>query len=233
MRRYCAWDIETAPTAEALAEPYPEDKRLPPSNYSKPETISEWRRKDRESWETDRIKEFSFSPRTGRIVALSLNFKGEEYLDLSALDAKDEKQLIIDALTIMSDTGRPGARNDLLVGFNSRSFDWPFLMLRMCYHRIDHLAVCPDRQWWQAGHNRYSLINVDVRDIVTFNQPGQKGTLSDWAAWAGQAVKDTAGSQIYQWVQEGNVDAITTHCRGDAQRTGALFERVYPLYAGA
>ncbi len=230
MKRYGAWDIETAPMTTALALPYPEQFRQPPSNYSKPETIGAWREKDRAAWEEDRIKEFSFSPRTGRIVALSINYRGQEAIDLTAVDEKDEKDLILSGLTLLCDKGD---RNDLIVGFNSRQFDWPFLMIRMCYHRIDPYAIQSHRAFWNDCNNRYSKYNVDLREMLTFGDYRAKGTLSDWSEWAGVGAKDTKGSQVWEWVQEGNADAIALHCRGDAHRTGAVFERVYPLYAGS
>lgn len=229
MKRWLAWDIETAPTAEALLISYPEEDRQPPSNYTKAETIAEWKRKDLAEWERGRIKEYSLSPRLGRIVALSLNSKGEHFVDLTALDANDEKTLIEDAWTIMF---RHDV-TDVMLGFNSRSFDWPFLCVRAMYHRIDPYAFC-NKQQWQDALSRFSRRNIDVRDLVTFNAYGaQKGTLSDWAAWAGYGEKETHGSQVWKWVQEGNAEAVAKHCRGDVVRTGLLFERVYPLYLGA
>jgi DNA polymerase elongation subunit (family B) len=232
MKRYCAWDIETCPTALSLMRTYEASGRKPPGNYKKPEAISQWVADDREDWETQRIKEYSLSARTGRICALSMYTQKEGALDLTALREEDEAPLIRDALSVLGGCGVKDGRVDVLVGFNSRQFDWPFLMLRMCYHRIDPLEFNPDRRFWQDCHARYSKNNVDVRDIVTFGDYRASGTLSDWSAWAGQGEKDTAGSQVWQWVQDGDADALATHCRSDARRTAALFERVYTLYAG-
>jgi predicted PolB exonuclease-like 3'-5' exonuclease len=229
VKRYCAWDIETVPTVEALAETYPESEREPPSNYKKEDTIAEWRRKDVEAWENSRIKEYSFSARTGRIVALSINYRGREFVDLTALDPNDEKALIEDALTVLLNRDR----NDLIVGFNSQTFDWPFLMMRMCYHRIDPYVYQPHRTLWHDLHDRYSKYNVDVRNMVGLGDWKVKGSLSEWAAWAGQEKKPTSGKEIWEWYQRGDIQSIAKHCRGDAQRTGALFERVYPLYRGS
>lgn len=228
VKRYLAWDIETFPTAEALLEPYPAHERHPPSNYTKEDTIAEWRRKDAEKWEETRIKEYSFSPRTARIVALSLNYRGGECTDLTALDPADEKSMIEDALTAMMDR----VRVDLIVGFNSREFDWPFLMMRAMYHRIDLWQIAP-RTRWHEMLQRYSDVNVDVRDLIGLGNWRVTGTLSQWSAWAGEPEKDTHGGQIYEWCKAGDIMSVMTHCRGDARRTGALFERVYPLYKRA
>ena len=229
MKRYCAWDIETVPTAEAMAEPYPEGDRQPPANYKLDEAIANWRRKDREAWETDRIKEYSLSARTGRIVAISLNYRGRDFIDLTALDPDDEKSMIAEALGVLTNR----ETNDFIVGFNSRTFDWPFLILRALYHRIDPYTYQPHRAMWADLNDRYSKYNIDVRELVTFGDWKARGTLSQWAAWAGVPDKQTAGSQVWDWYRQGDIASIAAHCRGDAQRTGALIERVYPLYRGS
>lgn len=226
MQRYMAWDIETCPTDEAMMEGYPEADRPPPGNYSKPDTIAQWREKDRKDWETARIKEYSLSPRTGRIVALSLNYRGQEAINLTALDANDEKALIESALTLMTDK----TRVDCLVGFNSRTFDWPFLIVRMFYHRISPYQFVDDRRRWVELIERYSATNLDVRDMVTFGDPRAKGTLDQWAQWAGASAKPTRGEDIYPMVLAGDAVGIAAHCQGDAKRTGVLFERVYDLW---
>ena len=230
MKRYCAWDIETVPTVEAMSEAYPEVERQPPANYKSEEALSGWRKKDRETWERDRIKEYSLSARTGRIVAVSLNYRGDEFVDLTALDPADEKDVVRDALGALLDR----KANDLIVGFNSRAFDWPFLVLRALYHRIDPYEFMPHRKEWIDMNDRYQkYYNIDVRELITFGDWKAKGTLSQWAAWAGVPDKETAGSQVWDWYRQGNIDAIAAHCRGDARRTGALLERVYPLYRGS
>jgi len=226
MKLYQAWDIETCPTPEALLESYPEEKRSPPSNYSKPETIAKWKADDRVSWETDRIKEYSLSPRTGRIVAFSA-CDGKGGIDVTALDVSEERALIEQAFEVLFDP-----KVEVIVGFNSRAFDFPFLCLRAMYHRIDPMEYTNAFRWKEAL-TRYSKYNTDVREMLTFGAYGAKGTLSEWGAWAGDASKETAGSQVWEWVQAGDAMAISRHCYGDAKRTAALFERVYPLYQGA
>lgn len=250
MKRFTAWDIETCPTPEALEEaqskPYPEAERKPPGNYKKPEAISNWYKEDREEWEAAKtgdslIKDLSTSPRTGRIVAFGSAYhtkNGYEFVELTALNPADEKDLIVDALTMLADKegGAEEGRNDLIVGFNSRQFDWPFLMLRAMYHRIDLYEINTRRQYWADWNARYPRdpkYNVDVREMLTFGDKWAKGTLSEWGAWAGEPDKSTHGGQIYEWVKAGDADSIKAHVRGDAYRTGKIFERVYNLYPGS
>lgn len=232
MKRYLAWDIETVPTALSLSLPYPEAQRHPPKNYKKPEAIASWREQDREDWEESRIKGYSFSPRTSRIVAISLNYRGQEFIDLSAPTEADEKAMIEQALTVMLDLEMPSkrARNDVLVGYNSKKFDWPFLMHRMLKNRIDPFAIESNGHIWVGLNDRYSKRNLDALELVNFGQFTQTpGSLSDWGEHVNMPSKETDGSMIYDWWVAGDIGSIKKHCRGDAHRTGAIFEYIYPL----
>ena len=58
-------DIETVPLASALAAPYPEAERQPPSNYKNADAIERWHEKDRAEWQASRVKACSLDPRLG------------------------------------------------------------------------------------------------------------------------------------------------------------------------
>lgn len=229
---YGAWDIETAPTEQALAIPYDVTTRKLPKltktgQYKTQADLGQWMEEDRAEWEVDRIRTFSFSPRTARIVAYSFGGNvGEPQCDTkTAIEPQNEK-FIVEAL--LEHLGN--ARYEHIVGFNSKFFDWPFLALRALILNIDitkHFTFPEDIREMKS---RYSKRHIDLYNVVNFDAYGPRsGTLDDWCQVFGIPAKTSAGGDIYTWVKQGNHKAIEEHCSGDRQRTALLWERVQAI----
>lgn len=212
----------------SLAKPYPAGERHPPKNYKNAEAIDKWKKDDQEEWEEARIKDYSCNPRLGRIVAISLNYRGEEKVNLVAPREEDEKEMLTTALTLLVDRDK----NDLIVGYNSRGFDWPFLMVRAAYHRIDKYAINKHREIWRNIEKRWdSTYHVDLMELVQCGGYSKSpGSLDDWSSFCGLASKKTHGSEIYEMYKAGDFVGIQAHCEGDALRTALVFTRFYQQY---
>ena len=112
----------------------------------------------------------------------------------------------------------------LVVTFNGRAFDAPYLMLRSAI-----LGVPPSRNL--IGH-RYQLSNhCDLYDVLTFwNASRMKGSLEFWCCQFGLASKDgIRGSDVGGMYREGRLDEIARYCLDDARATAQLYERLRPI----
>jgi hypothetical protein len=220
-----AIDIETVPTREALDRPYPEADRQPPANYASPEAIYKWRQKDIAAWESDRIKAYSLSPLSGRVVAVGVahdppgDFAEEVITD--SLVARTEA----DEADLLRKLWARCASADPLVTWNGMGFDVPFLLTRSAI-----LGVPTPRQSLLKRYASHS--HFDVKMVVNgWDSYKSRGTtMDDWAKAFGLGGKSAHGSQVYEMYRAGDFGAIGAYAADDARLTLALYHRVAHVF---
>lgn len=113
----------------------------------------------------------------------------------------------------------------LVVTFNGRAFDAPYLMLRSAI-----LGVAPSRNLMGP---RYRLSNhCDLYDVLTFwNASRMKGGLEFWCCQFGlPSSKDgMRGSGVGALYRERRLDEIARYCLDDARVTAQLYDRLRPV----
>lgn len=212
------FDVECIPLAASMAEPYPEEERTPPGNYKSEEAIAKWRAADREKWDAERVKAYSLSPRTGRVVCIGYgNTDGDSHAQLAKVEA-DEYALLCGFWKLVR-------QSPVIVGFNSHGFDFPFLLIRSLILGVEPGVRVADylRRYTYTPH-------FDVRMALTGWDVRQPGTLADWAKAFGVAGKSGHGSEVYGMVLEGRWDDLSNYCLADVAVTRALAQRVGPAY---
>lgn len=221
-----AIDIETVPLRAALDRPYPEADRDPPANYKSAEAIHGWREKDIAAWAQDRIKQYSLSALTGRVVAVGIasdppgDFVEEVVTEsLIARTEADERELLTKLWIRVGNA-------DPLVTWNGLGFDVPFLLTRSAI-----LGVPTPRQ---SLLKRYDTrAHYDVKMVVNgwdaFKSRGT--TLDDWAQAFGMGGKSAHGSQVYEMYRAADFAAIGAYAADDARLTLALYHRVAHVFA--
>lgn len=109
--------------------------------------------------------------------------------------------------------------NTTLVGFNSKTFDFPFLTLRAAKYGIS--LELPGKR---------SPRNIDIYEILggKWQSDISSCSLSELAWFIYGEAKPSDGSQVSNWWHEGNLDAIATHCLADA----VLTDRIYRQFWG-
>lgn len=213
------FDIETVPTLAALAAPYPEAERQPPSTYKNPEAIAGWVERDRAAWLEARVKECSLTPRLGRVVALGVRAMDDPEPFVQVAQTEDgEADLLRFFWEVVADS-------DGIAGFNSMAFDLPFLVTRSLIHGLTIPVRVPDylRRYAYAPH-------FDVRMALTAWDVRASGTLGDWCEAFGIPRPTGSGADVWTQVQAGDWDAIVAHCAADVNATHALVHRVAPTY---
>ncbi len=211
-------DLESIPTAAALAAPYPAAERPHPKNYVKEEAIAAWRERDEAEWRTERVKQCSLSPRLGRIVCIG--FYQEGVMGCAMAHGEDEEAAVLRDFWDMATAA------DRLVTFNGHGFDVPFLIIRSLINGVrPSVNVAPWLKRYQFS------IHFDCRMALTnWNSYGD-GTLGDWCTALGLPfTMDLTGDDIWTLYQEGKFDAIAAKCRADVDATAKLYERLAPIY---
>ena len=213
-----AFDLETVPTAAALALPYPEDTRHPPKSYKKAESIAEWRRADRDDWEAERIKQYSLSPLYGRVVAIGYATEDTTTDDIAPSE-HDEARLLHD---FWNDV----AAADCVVTWNGHGFDVPFVLTRSAILGVRVPAIPLLKRYSHYPH-------CDVKMLATNWAPARSLTsLGDYALAFGLGDKLAHGSDVYAMAQRGEYDAIGQYAAQDAALTLALYHKLAPVFLG-
>lgn len=220
-------DIETVPTEAALALPYPEAERTPPSNYSKPDSIAAWRDKDRAAWELDRIKGYSLSARLGRVLCVGLRPLAGDRTVVAMAPTEAEEALVL--ARVFAALREHGGR---VVTWNG-SWDLQFLVTRAMICGVAP-GLVPEtiRAWFR----RYSYgPHYDAKAVLTQWAPPAKGEgLDQWARALDLTGKTDGvdGSAVYGLYQAGRLDAIEAYCAQDVDTTHAIYQRVAAVYGG-
>lgn len=119
----------------------------------------------------------------------------------------DEKQILEEFFAYLSSLKDP-----VLVGYNSESFDLPFVVRR---------AVVSKKRIPKFG-------SVDLRKVVngffySYNRM-EKGKLRDWAQALDIPITTDGGSEMFKLYAEGRFEEVKNHCLEDIEVTKKLFE---------
>lgn len=256
MRPFVAFDIETAPTARALAlEPTEEFLNKGIRENFKPETAMLHREKNEEAWGEEIAKRGALDWRLGRIVAAGTaksHISGGVpvvHVDISVVAPEDDARqlshelcrmsLEVEDVTLKARTV-PGERqllvktwgqlahpgSEQISGFCVRTFDIPWLMGRTAAQ-----GLTPPRR---IQNTRYQHDHVvDWSDLLTWYDcfPRSGWTLTDYADWFDLRYRPWGeGSDIPVWLEEGNYVSIVKHLAFDLLTSHALHERFAPVY---
>jgi hypothetical protein len=200
-------DLETAPIAgaDAYLDPVQADKRL-----KDPEKV----KADLEEKERTRLEKLALDWNVGRIVALAWWTASGEACHICQTEEQEA-----DALRAFW----MASRNRMLIGYNIKNFDGPYLIQRSRY-----LGVRPGA----IDLNRYSQRGcIDIFNELTFNDCpaswAMRRTLSSFARRFGIPVTDdVGGAEVPALVAAGEWDKVRQHVTSDVQLTVALAQRL-------
>jgi DNA polymerase elongation subunit (family B) len=200
------FDIETGPLpdAELLTQFDPLDVAI--GNLKDPEKIRAKIDAARESF----FEKAALDPLTGRVLAIGYLSERETTI----LANEDEESLLAEWWHVVR--GRMGTTNHL-VGFNSHSFDWPFLIRRSWKYGLP----VPDLRW----KGRWVEQLIDLRDIWQLGDRQASGSLDKIARHLGLGGKNGDGALFYKlWATDRN--AAMTYLRRDVELTAQVGERL-------
>ena len=217
-------DIETVPLASALAMPYPNADRLPPSNYKNEDAIAKWRDADRVKWAGERAKECSINPRLGRVLCIGMS--GAVQQVVTAETEADEPAILNTfwGAVLENPTGQ-------IVTWNGM-WDLRFLVIRSLAHKITPSVSAETIRGWFAKYRTYP--HFDCKAVLTNWENRAEGEgLSEWSAFLGGDGKTQgmSGADVFPLYQLGHFDEIASYCAQDVRATHDIYERIAPMFA--
>ena len=204
------FDIETGPL--------PEDQIIPsmppfepPANIKDPVKIAEREKAYKEQY----IRDAALSALTGKVIAIGWKFAGPFPVNIYAGNEKD-------LLTYFWDqTIKPHKMT--LVGFNSNSFDLPFLYRRSWANRVS----IPDNY---RNRGRYwSEMSIDLREVWQLGDRMAKGSLDSVCKCLGFEGKTGKGDEFAK-LWETNREEAEAYLRNDVLQTEKVYNTFYGEY---
>lgn len=192
-----------------------------PGAYKKPESIAEWLKENRDSEGEAAWLKASFDGGMGHVVCISLAVDDGPAVSYAVSPAgygtrDDEACVLQDFFSHLTDAGR-----SVLVGHNIIGFDLPFL-----WKRCMVLGVKPV-SWFPRNPSKYS--SEMVRDTMNLWDMEQRagGSMDRICRLMGIPGKgDISGADVWPMVKAGDIESVAAYCRGDVERTRAMFKRM-------
>lgn len=234
------FDIETIPSAKALAMEPPEEWLVKGvrENY-KPETVEAHRAKQRAGWAAEIAEQAALDWRLGSIVAIGHWIPdAEPWIGLVSPSRPRPHLGLITGGVVVDICSYPTEQNLLqaawtvlrqtrkLVGFGIQRFDIPWLL-----GRSGALGVPATRP---IDNRRYNGGDVfDWADLLaSYDWSAAKGwTLARYAEWF--ELEDRpwgSGADIRGWVEAGDLESVARHLVSDLRTTAALHARFAPAF---
>lgn len=193
---------------EAVAIADAADYVQPARNLKDPDKIA--------ASKAERLEKSALYPWTARIVALGWCYEGDTAVQVRTCNHESFERT---ALTEFWNVVRDERGTVLpLVTFNGRTYDLPLLMARSMLLGVPHPTLSLDR---------YRSPHVDILDRLTWLGTLEMRSLQWFARRFGLDTSDAfSGALVAQLVEDGNWDAIVTHCESDVTLTRQLAERI-------
>ena len=132
-------------------------------------------------------------------------------LELKSFCGEDEQQLLKDFFKEVKDVTN-------FIGYNSQSFDAPFILQRCMFYGI------PLTKTFLSINNQIDLRKHSLGFFLSFNKY-QKGKLTQWAEKFGDKVETPNGSKMPKLFLAKDWEGIQKHCVEDVIITHKLFLR--------
>lgn len=181
--------------------------------------------------------ELGFSPATGEIVALGVydpdNKKGAVYFQAKDKVYNEEKSGIkfisMSEKDIILKFWELIRGVDELIGFNSRMFDAPYVMIRSALYGIRPSKDLLSNRY--ISSQKYEMRHVDLFDQLSFYGAARyRGSLNLWCHAFGiesPKTEDVDGAAVHQMFRDGRYLEIAEYNSRDIISTANLYEHWY------
>ncbi len=208
------FDIETGPLPEselaAMLPPF-DPAEVKTGNLKDPDKIAAKLAEAEANHRRDFLECAALDPLTGRVLAIGCLWP--ETGDFTVLDYDDEARLLNSFWEVCR--GEMGRINQM-VGFNSNSFDLPFLIRRSWKHRVPvPFGIRRGRYWGDEM--------VDLRDAWQLGDRQARGSLDAIAKHLGVGTKNGNGADFAALWQSDRAKAVE-YLRNDLQLTVKVAE---------
>lgn len=193
-----------------------------PARYSKPESIAEWLRDNRDAEAEAAWLKTSFDGGLGQVVCIgfAINDGDVSVLHAPDLSAQNEAALLERFFAELTGAhrGNSGTR-PCLIGHNSNAFDIPFLWKRAMVHGIRPPLWFPrDPKPWDESTFDTMTAWAGTKDRISMNRLCRILGIEDKG--------DISGADVWPMVKAGKIAEVCEYCRGDVERTRAIYRRM-------
>jgi hypothetical protein len=220
-------DIETLPSQSAELKSLIEAGVKPPGNISKQETIDKWNVESRPAAVEAEWLKTSFDGGLGMIACISIaagDKAPEVFYDPDWLNGEagviKRAFAYLDTLSVrdLQHSGRQADEQLVFVGHNLAAFDLPFLRKRCVVLGIKPPRYIPfsAKAWDKTIYD--TMIQWDAKNFVGMDK------LCRILGMSGKG--DMDGSKVWPTVRDGGIEKVAEYCKGDVERTRALFNRM-------
>lgn len=211
--RTIIFDIETGPLPMGeLAVMLP--KFEAPANYKDPAKIAAYEEEKRQAW----IADSALSPLTGRVLAIGWMFAADT-TDAVQIEGNDDEAATLKAFWDILFAHRT-MHITKIVGFNSHSFDLPFLIKRSWKYGLS-IPPLKDGRWWN------DLYTIDLRERWQLGDKTAPGSLDSIAKFFGLEGKKGSGADFATvWAKDR--EAAKLYLAHDLRLTNELWKRLGP-----
>lgn len=180
-----------------------------PGNYSKPEAILKYQTENQmEFW-----KKQALNSMQGRIICIGYAHDGE--VSTISMDyERDTIELFYFRIKEISDRIQEIIH---FVGWNITSFDIPWLWRKAIQYDMRELRKMIPHGNRLLQTDLMKVFASDFKDYVS---------LDSCAKFLNIKHEGGSGSDVFDWWQEGNIDAIRAHCEADIRTTMDIYERI-------
>jgi predicted PolB exonuclease-like 3'-5' exonuclease len=210
------FDIETIPCQlPGIREEFDACVQAP-GQYKKAESIAEWMKENRAIEGEKAWLATSFDGTVGHTCVIGFAVGDEAPHSYQAATLDGETKMLQDFFCAVTDA-EPGLT---FVGHNIIGFDLPFL-----WKRAMILGVKPPRCFPRAP----KAWSEGVADTMLLWDPTQRagGSMDRICRFLGIPGKgDMRGSMVWPMYQEGRLTEIALYCKGDVERTRAMYKRM-------
>lgn len=217
------FDIETVPSQDPAVKAEIAAGITAPAQYKKADSIAEWLKENRDAEAEAQWLRTSLDGGAGQVCVIGWAIEDGEAqsLQVSALSRDDERAMLSEWFGILSagHTGNHGTR-PCLIGHNIIGFDLPFL-----WKRAMVLNVRPPL-WFPRAPKPWSDVVADTMLMWDATQKAGGSMARLCRLFGLQDKGDMDGSKVWPMVRDGQIDAVAEYCRGDVDRTRALYRRM-------
>lgn len=167
------------------------------------------------------LDDCALNPYLARVVALGWSWANEDGVTVRLAKTESaEAELLRDFWAMVADpvTGHVVP----LIGFHSRGFDLPLLVVRSMLLGVKAPEINLDR--WRSPHPDV-MRRLSLDEALRF--PKGQGSLRWFAKRLGLPMDDAfSGAEVAQLVESDNWDAIESHCAWDIRTCKAIAQRI-------
>lgn len=211
------FDIETLPAQDPEVRADIAASIKPPATYKKPESIAEWLAENRDKEAEAEWLKTSFDGGVGHVFCIAYAFGDEDprVLLQPQLSRANEAAVLEVFFRDLAEAGHVQ-----LVGHNVIGFDIPFLWKRAMVLGVRPPYNFPRNPKPWAENVSDTMLLWDA----TQRAGGSMDRLCKLLGIPGKG--DFGGADVWPAIQRGEFDRVAEYCKGDVERTRAMFKRM-------